>query len=287
MKNKLSIISAILVFVLSAICLFACAQKDDAPVAVDYKQDNSFAVNTVENDSALVFEPIADLVYGENGKSYKKVAYRYGVVFYVGTAIEPKYYTYLGEALAKQGYLVVMPKVFLNMAYTYYADTEKAFSDYPDVQFFIAGHAQGGGAAIRRASENAQNVSGAMLFAPLGYRHKLLDGNGNPVKDEATGVDKYVVDNLKDVDVPTLLIEAEQDRVLNDSMKEDAKSRLKDGYTHKVISPGAHMSFSTMDKDETLQFFNNDGDGITEDEKNAQRALTIQYSLEFMKNLTK
>lgn len=110
MKNKLSIISAILVLVLSATFLFACAQKDDAPVAVDYKQDNSFAVNTVEDDSALVFEPIADLVYGENGKSYKKVAYRYGVVFYTGLNIDASEYSYLGNALAKQGYLVIIKK---------------------------------------------------------------------------------------------------------------------------------------------------------------------------------
>lgn len=110
MKNKLSIISAILVLVLSATFLFACAQKDDAPVAVDYKQDNSFAVNTVDDDSALVFEPIADLVYGENGKSYKKVAYRYGVVFYTGLNINASEYSYLGNALAKQGYLVIIKK---------------------------------------------------------------------------------------------------------------------------------------------------------------------------------
>lgn len=165
MKNKLSIISAILVLVLSATFLFACAKKDDAPVAVDYKQDNSFAVNTVEDDSALVFEPIADLVYGENGKSYKKVAYRYGVVFYTGLNIDANEYSYLGNALAKQGYLVIIKKD--KTSFYNYTATEEAFNKYPTVKFFIGGHSSEGGAtAIRRASEHEQLIVGALLFSP-------------------------------------------------------------------------------------------------------------------------
>lgn len=134
MKNKLSIISAILVLVLSATFLFACAQKDDAPVAVDYKQDNSFAVNTIEDDSALVFEPIADLVYGENGKSYKKVDYRYGVVFYTGLNINASEYSYLGNALAKQGYLVIIKKR-QNLVLQLYRN-RRSFQQISDRQIF-------------------------------------------------------------------------------------------------------------------------------------------------------
>ena len=233
-----------------------------------------------------MFEPVQDPVYGDDGMTYTKVNYRYGVVFYVGTAIEPKYYEYLGTALAKQGYLVVMPKFKLNMAYNYYAEQEKAFSDYPNVKFFIAGHSQGGGAAIRRASENASSVAGAILLSPLAYRHKKFDENGKPVKDE-NDVEIYISDNLKDVDVPTLLIEAAEDHVLTDEMKADARSRLKEGYTHKVISPGAHMSFCTADSDDVLKVFNDDGDGISESDKQAQRTQTVAYVLEFVKNLSK
>lgn len=284
MKGKISIAIALVLLITTAFCLFAC-DKDES-VSVDYSAENSFFVKTTDSDSALVFEPVQDPVYGDSGMTYTKVNYRYGVVFYVGTAIEPKYYEYLGTALAKQGYLVVMPKFKLNMAYNCYTEQEQAFSDYPNVKFFIAGHSQGGGAAIRRASENASSVAGAILLSPLAYRHKKLDENGKPVKDE-NGVEIYIADNLKDVDVPTLLIEAAEDRVLTDKKKADAKSRLKEGYTHKVISPGAHMSFCTADSDETLKFFNNDGDGISESDKQAQRTQTVAYVLEFIKNLSK
>lgn len=286
MKRKFTILSAILIVALTACCLFACNDKGDSPAKVDYQSDNSFFVKTAESETALTFEPILDPVYSESGLTYKPVDYRFGVIFYVGTAIEPKHYEYLGNALAKQGYLVVMPKVTLNMTYAYYKAQEEAFSTYPNVKFFVAGHSQGGGAALRRASENADTVLGAILLSPLCYRHKLLDADGNPVKDEESGVDKYVVDNLKDVDVATLLIEAEQDHVLSDEMKADAKTRLKDGYVHKVISPAAHMSFSTMDGDEILKSFNNDGDGITEVQKQSQRNQTVEYILDFVKGLS-
>ena len=281
MKGKISIAIALVLLITTAFCLFAC-DKDES-VAVDYSAENSFFVKTTDSDSALVFEPVQDPVYGDDGMTYTKVNYRYGVVFYVGTAIEPKYYEYLGTALAKQGYLVVMPKF---MAYNYYAEQEKAFSDYPNVKFFIAGHSQGGGAAIRRASENASSVAGAILLSPLAYRHKKFDENGKPVKDE-NDVEIYISDNLKDVDVATLLIEAAEDHVLTDEMKADARSRLKEGYTHKVISPGAHMSFCTADSDDVLKVFNDDGEGISESDKQAQRTQTVAYVLEFVKNLSK
>ena len=286
MKHKFTILSAILIVALTACCLFACNDKGDSPAKVDYQSDNSYFVKTAESETALTFEPILDPVYSESGLTYKPVDYRFGVIFYVGTAIEPKYYEYLGNALAKQGYLVVMPKVTLNMTYAYYKAQEEAFSAYPNVKFFVAGHSQGGGAAIRRASENASSVAGAILLSPLAYRHKKFDENGKPVKDE-NDIEIYISDNLKDVDVPTLLIEAAEDHVLTDEMKADARSRLKEGYTHKVISPGAHMSFCTADSDDVLKVFNDDGEGISESDKQAQRTQTVAYVLEFVKNLSK
>ena len=46
------------------------------------------------------------------------------------------------------------------------------------------------------------------------------------------------------------------------------------------------MSFSTMDNDEILKSFNNDGDGITEAQKQSQRTKTVEYILDFVKGLS-
>lgn len=289
MKNKLSIISAVLVLVLSATFLFACAQKDDAPVAVDYKQDNSFAVNTVEDDSALVFEPIADLVYGENGKSYKKVAYRYGVVFYTGLNIDASEYSYLGKALAKQGYLVIIKKD--KTSFYNYTATEEAFSKYPTVKFFIGGHSSEGGAtAIRRASENEQLIVGALLFSPVSRQHKVFDENGNPQKDE-NGIEIQIADTLANSSLPTLLLLGDSDKVLTESQIADTLSKMPSNHTKHVIEGGTHIGFTSIDNvdDIPIKLPNYQADFEASDniQKENQRALTIQYSLEFMKNLTK
>lgn len=289
MKNKLSIISAILVFVLSAICFFACAQKDEAPVAVDYKQDNSFAVNTVEDDSALVFEPIADLVYGENGKSYKKVDYRYGVVFYTGLNINASEYSYLGNALAKQGYLVIIKKD--KTSFYNYTATEEAFNKYPTVKFFIGGHSSEGGAtAIRRASENEQLIVGALLFSPVSRQHKVLDENGNPQKDE-NGIEIQIADTLANSSLPTLLLLGDSDKVLTESQIADTLSKMPSNHIKHVIEGGTHIGFTSIDSvdDIPIKLPNYQADFEASDniQKENQRALTIQYSLEFMKNLTK
>lgn len=284
MKTCKNTFILVLVLALLIVCLFACDKSQPIP-SVDYQTANTYNVNVIDDSYALTYEPILNPTYVD-GKltGYTSVKYTYGLIFYVGTAISPECYSYLASALAKQGYLVVIPKYNLNMVYYYYSATEKAFSLYPDVKFFIGGHSQGGGAAIRRASENASIVQGAILYAPLAYRHPLLDENGNNVQTEE-GVDIYINDNLKDANLATLLIEASNDHVLNDSAKEDAKSRLADGYTHKVITPSAHMSFSTMDSDEVLAMFNNDGDGITQNGKDTQRAKTIEYTLDFLRSV--
>lgn len=281
MKNKLSIISAILVFVLSATFLFACAQKDDAPVAVDYKQDNSFAVNTIEDDSALVFEPIADLVYGENGKSYKKVDYRYGVVFYTGLNIDASEYSYLGNALAKQGYLVIIKKD--KTSFYNYTATEEAFNKYPTVKFFIGGHSSEGGAtAIRRASEHEQLIVGALLFSPVSRQHKVLDENG---------IEIQIADTLANSSLPTLLLLGDSDKVLTESQIADTLSKMPSNHTKHVIEGGTHIGFASIDNvdDIPVKLPNYQADFGASDniQKENQRALTIQYSLEFMKNLTK
>ncbi len=274
MKTKIfAIISTLLLAIFCCIGLCSCNKTEKVPV--DYSGDMNFDIKIVEDDNYKVFEPISS--------DGKQVDYKYGVIFYLGTMISEDHYDYLGNALSKQGYLVVMPKIYL--AYFQYKDVEEAFNRYPNVKFFVGGHSQGGGAAIRRAQENEDRVAGAILFAPLALRHQLFDKDGKPVVNE-DGVDVYINDNLHDLQLPTLLIEASNDHVLTDAFKADALSRLNLQTTTKhMIDPGSHMSFSTNDKDETLKAFNNDGDGITQEQKDEQRRLTVEYTLAFLKSV--
>ncbi len=236
-----------------SICLFACnnnVEKDEKTPelpSVDYSINNDFSVIETDDENALAFAPDG-------------VKCTYGVIFYVGTSISPTKYSYLGNALAKQGYLVVMPKRPLNMTYFQYAEEETAFSKYPDVKFFVSGHSQGGGAAVKRAQENVDTVAGIFLLAPLTY----------------TG------DTIADTSIPTLLINADNDHVLTDKMKSDAKSTLPENRTEVLLENACHMSFSTYDADNVLSLFGGDGP-MTDEHRATQRNATISAVLDFMR----
>ena len=146
------------------------------------------------------------------------------------------------------------------MAYAFYGKEEAAFSKYSDVKFFVGGHSQGGGAAVRRAQENQDKLLGTILYAPLCYNE----------------------DSIADAQMPVLLIEATKDNVLTTDMKADAKSRLPACYSAYILD-GCHMSFSTFDSDAILNMF---GDGpLNEEQKHVQKMLTIEYTLNFMKTV--
>lgn len=285
MTKQGKILICIIVATLLCCVLFSCNKTDsNAPYAVDYSVEQNFNVKVTDDDTALTYEPIYSPKYVDGVlTTYTKVDYKYGLVFYVGTAIPQDQYDYLARSLAKEGYLVVLPKFNLNMAYVEYKDVENAFVRYPNVTFFIGGHSQGGGSAIRRAQENASTVAGAILYAPLVYRHPKLDSDGNQVVDE-NGVDVYINDSLAETNLPILLLEAHNDHVLTADMKNNAKGRLGNHYEYHLITPGSHMSFSTMDDDSLLSLFNNDGDGMSQEEKNMQRTQTIAFTLAFMRS---
>jgi len=268
--KKLKIISIILIVVIISFSLFAC-DKDETTYLC-YSDSNNFEFETITTSHYTVYLP--------------KANYKYGLMFYLGTAITPDYYAYLAEPLARQGYVVAFPKSLLaSIGYdkteTY---TNEILAAYPNVYFFIGGHSQGGGAAVRRAVEQhndsrVRDFSGIILMSPMcsdtsdGGR-VLTDGEGNTIN-------KYKLpDSTK-----TLLLEASNDNVLTDAMKAISLTAMPSSYEHHIITPGAHMSFSTMDSDDVLKTFLNDGNGITQEQKESQRLQTVEYILAFLKSV--
>ena len=250
MKKIFSIVSIVLLLSLLCVSAVACKEQENEEEGVnyvDYSLENSYEVERLEDKELVSYSP-------------KDVTPKYGLIFYIGTAIPPENYDYLGQALAKQGYVVAIPKGCGAFAYMMYTETEVAFSRYPNIEFFVGGHSQGGGAAVKRIQENLDKVKGAVLYAPLCYS----------------------TDTIKDSSKPTLLLEATKDNVLTPDMKSDAKSRLPSSREEHMLE-GCHMSFSTMDQDFTLSLFN-DGP-LTNEQKQAQKDETVRLTLAFMKSV--
>lgn len=288
--SKVLISILVLALLVGTLSLFACNKKQ---AVVDYRKTNDYSVKTAE----YVFNPSADEEYQFGAIVYypENVTAKYGFVFFVGSFIPSENYEYLGRALAKQGYIVAIPNVMANSTYTYYdtntkVATEKLFNMFPDVSFFVGGHSQGGGAAMKFAENNQERLLGAIFLSPLCYTVDRLNPNYDPYNDPVSEMyerdeDGNIIqdrDTLENSTLPALLLEAENDHVLTDAMKDDARSRMPAGYTRFVLSPASHMSFSTLDSDAVLIAFNRDGDGMDEDAKIAQRTQAVNHILDFM-----
>ncbi len=291
MKDKTSKIPAIyvlIVLILTSFCLFACNKSDQKAVEVNYQIANDFQIKTSNTDEYLVFEPILNPIYNDTGMTYTAVNYRYGIVFYTGFNIGASEYSYLGNALAKQGYLVVVSKD--KSSFYNYDTSEKAFEQYKNVSFFVGGHSlQGGAAAIRRASETP-DIAGVVLLAPVGDRHKVLDENGIPQKDE-NGIEIQVADTLANSSLPTLLVNGDSDKVLTQAQIDDTLSRMPAACVKKAIEYGTHLGFTDIDDSNDVPFklpgYQADFDATASSQRNSQRNLTVRYILEFLTPLSK
>ena len=253
--NSILRIASCIVCVIAALSFCACNKKTDSI----YEYDNNFEYTVIDSDDSLVYEP-------------KDVNYTYGIIFYVEFLFSPKQYSYLAEALAKQGYLVVMPKPDGNR----YSPTEPAFTKYPNVKFFVGGYGMGGGAAIRRAQENPSAVVGTVLFTPIDTSKLVTDENGKYVEDEDGNV-MWTIYSIAELSLPTLLLETDCNNLRTDEIVAKAKSRLNLNTTEEyTLENSCHLGFLSN----AAQFELVD---LTNDEIAAQHQNTVSLTLAFMR----
>ena len=88
-----------------------------------------------------------------------------GIVLYPGALVEPLSYGYYANELSKQGYLVAIADVSLNLSIM---DNEKAdefIEQHKDVtSWYIGGHSMGGVSATMYASNHLDQIDGVILL---------------------------------------------------------------------------------------------------------------------------
>ncbi|MGH0676827.1 alpha/beta hydrolase [Bacillus luti] len=88
-----------------------------------------------------------------------------GVIFYQGAKVEAEAYSYLGEALAKDGHFVVMPKLPLNLAILGINEVDSVIEKYPEVQkWYVAGHSMGGAMISKYAFQHEEKIDGIIFL---------------------------------------------------------------------------------------------------------------------------
>lgn len=233
-------ISAIAVIVLFCATFVSCTQRNDAP-SVDYTDiaGNSYNVNVTDTSEYKSYIPLCSDI-------------EYGMIFYLGTAMKTSNYDFILEKIARAGIAVYVPaNPFPDLAYS---PTENGYEILKLGNYFIGGHSQGGGAAIRRAAENLGNTAGLILFSPM-------------ISNQAT---------LKDTSLPCIYFEAENDFVLTQDMQDDAKSRLSANCRYVLLKGAGHMCYGNS----SLL----DQGGTVRDKTEIQNEVT-SHVLEFMQNV--
>lgn len=113
----------------------------------------STATVTVSTSPMLTFTPTA-------------IAPTTGFIFYPGGRVPPSAYAPYGQAIAEQGYLVVMPSMPLQLAVLNPDAALDIIAAYPDIQHWVVGgHSLGGAMAANFAHRYPDTVDGVVLWA--------------------------------------------------------------------------------------------------------------------------
>lgn len=146
-----------------------------------------------------------------------------GIVIYPGALVEPLSYGYIANELSKQGYLVAIPDVNLNLSITENNKAEEFIENYNDKiqDWYVCGHSMGGVSAAYYAEENQDTIDGIILLGS--YPSKSTD--------------------LSDNNQIVLSIYAENDGLTTLDDVEESKKNLPKDAIFSEIKGGNHAQF--------------------------------------------
>jgi hypothetical protein len=89
-----------------------------------------------------------------------------GLIFYPGGLVDPEAYAVTAQGIADAGYLVVIPKMPINLAFMGINRADGIRVDYPEIKSWtIGGHSLGGAMAAEYAKNNYDILDGLVMFA--------------------------------------------------------------------------------------------------------------------------
>lgn len=145
-----------------------------------------------------------------------------GIVIYPGALVEPLSYGYIANELSKNGYLVAIPEVNLNLSITENNKADEFIENNKDIrEWYVAGHSMGGVSATSYAENNQDIVNGVILLGS--YPAKSTD--------------------LSDNNQKVLSIYAENDGLTTLDNVEESKKNLPQDAIFLEIKGGNHAQF--------------------------------------------
>jgi len=204
--------------------------------AVTVLDDNNIQLE----DGLLVFQPISTP--------------ETGLIYYPGGLVDPEAYAVTGQGVADAGYLVVIPKMPLNLAFMGINRADRIRQEYPEIDsWVIGGHSLGGAMAAEYAKNNLDSIDGLIMYASY-----------------PANFDAYV-----DFPIPILTIIGTNDP--GSTKQEEFYDAISDSATLFLIEGGNHRQYADY------SFQNNDG--IPTISAGEQQDQIIAATIQFLSNL--
>lgn len=89
-----------------------------------------------------------------------------GIIIYPGGRVDPRAYAPLAKEIARAGYLVILPPMPLNLAFTGINVADEIMAANPAIErWYVGGHSLGGSMAAEYVAANPAKVDGLFLWA--------------------------------------------------------------------------------------------------------------------------
>ncbi|MAT97887.1 MAG: alpha/beta hydrolase [Anaerolineaceae bacterium] len=145
------LIAIVAIFLIGALLLVGWATinaQEPTERAIMVLQEN----DVQQTDGQLVFRP----TFPTNK----------GLIYYPGGLVEPEAYAVTVQGIADAGYLVVVPKMPLNLAFMGINRADGIRAEFPEIDsWVIGGHSLGGAMAAEYAKNNVADLNGLIMFA--------------------------------------------------------------------------------------------------------------------------
>jgi hypothetical protein len=163
---KFIALGALIVLVLSGISYLTYERKPLPNAKAAMESDETVVVT---DDPWLTFTPVDS-------------ASTTGFIFYPGGRISHLGYSDLMRAIAEKGYLVVVPKMPLNMAVFESNKADEIIAAHPEINnWVIGGHSVGGTAAALYTSSHPDQISGLAIWSSYPANNSDLSSQDIPV----------------------------------------------------------------------------------------------------------
>ena len=181
-----------------------------------------------------------------------------GYIFYPGGRVDYRAYAPYAKAVAEAGYLVVIPRMPLNLAVFGINSAEKIIEAHPDVEHWvIGGHSLGGSMAASYLYEHQDQIDGLIFLASYPAESNDLSNYGGEVTTISASLDG--LSTPEKIEASLLL--------------------LPEQTTSVVIEGGNHAYFGW--------YGDQKGDNTATITREEEQAITLQISLDLLDQISR